>query len=141
MIFLAAAMISQHGEALGQIGSLVVIRPPSPAPPRFFDGKKLKQPNSPMLPTFFPWYCEPIDWAASSMTGTPWPRAIAVIASMSAGSPKRWTGMIARVLLVMADSNCLASRLLVSRIDIHKYGLGLEAGNASGSGDKGKGLV
>ena len=35
--------------------------PPSPIQPKFFVGKKLKQPISPIEPTLFPLYCAP--WA------------------------------------------------------------------------------
>ena len=40
-----------------------------------------------------------MDCAASSITGRRWARAISAIFSISAGSPKRWTGIIALVRL------------------------------------------
>ena len=85
--------------------------PPSPAPPRFFEGKKLKQPRDPKLPVAFPRQRDPIDWAASSITGNRRAWAISKIASIFAGSPNRWTGMIARVRLVIAFSIRPGSRL------------------------------
>src|SRR5262249_37539225 len=92
-------------------GSLVVIIPPSPAPPRFFEGKKLKQPQVPMLPTYLSQYRDPIDCAASSITERSYALAISVIFFISAGNPNRLTGIIAFVRLVMAASSCLQSRL------------------------------
>ena len=51
----------------------------------------------------------PCAWQASSTTARPWRSAMAVIMSMSAGRPNRWTGQIARVRGVMAASIRAAS--------------------------------
>ncbi len=78
--------------------------PPSPKPPRFFEGKKLKQPKSPMEPARRPRYSEPIACAASSITMRLCRRATSMMGSMSAIWPYRCTGMIARVFPVIAAS-------------------------------------
>ena len=44
------------------------MQPPSPSTVRFFDGKKLNAPKSPMLPTVLPLYFAPCACAQSSMT-------------------------------------------------------------------------
>ncbi len=85
--------------------------PPSPNPPRFFDGKKLKQPKSPIDPARRPLYSEPMACAASSTTIRLCRRATSMIGSISAICPYRCTGMIARVLSVTAASIFDASRL------------------------------
>ena len=45
-----------------------MMQPPSPSTVRFFDGKKLNAPKSPMLPTVLPLYFAPCACAQSSMT-------------------------------------------------------------------------
>src|SRR5204863_6706113 len=78
--------------------SFVVIAPPSPKQPRFFDGKKLNvaidpsEPGRPSGPT------EPAAWAACSSTGTP----SASISATGATLPNRWTAMTAFVAGVSA---------------------------------------
>jgi len=94
--------------------SCVTIIPPSPRVPRFFDGKKLKQPTVPIEPAWRPLYFDPMDCAASSMTNRLCFLAMAMIGSMSAICPNRCTGMIALVRGVMAASIFVASMLNVS---------------------------
>jgi hypothetical protein len=71
---------AQPHEPLEQRSSCVTIMPPSPYPPRFFDGKKLKVPmvaaspamrRSPSITRL-----APIDCAASSITGRPGAAAV-----------------------------------------------------------------
>ncbi len=38
-------MIPEHSDPVSEIGELVTTIPPSPMPPRFFEGKKEKQPD------------------------------------------------------------------------------------------------
>ena len=78
--------------------------PPSPKAPRFFDGKKLKQPKCPMEPARRPLYSAPIACAPSSITYRLCRAAIAMIGSMSAICPYRCTGMMAFVFGVTAAS-------------------------------------
>ncbi len=68
-------------------GSSVTTIPPSPYPPRFLLGKKLKQPASPREPVLWPLYSAPKAWALSSMTLRPRSLAICRIGAMSAGWP------------------------------------------------------
>jgi hypothetical protein len=74
--------------------------PPSPEG-RCLDSWKLKQPRSPSTPHLRPWYSASHAWQASSITDSSCWRAMALIASISHGMPKMWTGMIARVRSVM----------------------------------------
>ena len=61
-------MLAQQPDALGELlASCVTTMPPSPAPPRFFEGKNEKQPKSLIEPERFPSHSEPMDWAASSI--------------------------------------------------------------------------
>src|SRR5262245_54500558 len=82
--------------------------PPSPLV-MFFSSWKLKQPTSPSVPTRRPLYRLPHDWAASSITFRLWARAKATIASISAATPPRWTGMIALVRLLSTRGRSLGS--------------------------------
>ena len=54
--------------------------------------------------------------------------AMAMIASMSAGWPAKWTGMMALVRGVIAASTAAGSRLKVSKVDVgeHRDGVGLD---------------
>ena len=83
--------------------------PPSPLV-RFLLDWKEKEPMWPMAPTRRPLYSAPWAWAASSITVRLCRLAIAMIASMSAGRPPKWTGMIARVRGVIAASTRCAGR-------------------------------
>ena len=64
------------------------------------------------------WAC-----AASSMTRSPYFLASARSGSMSAGWPKRWTGMIARVSGVIACSPLSGSRLKVAALTSARRGV------------------
>ena len=71
--------------------------PPSPIPGKFFVGKKLKVAASPKVAISPAAARAPKAWAQSSTTSRPWARARSMIAGMSAGWPKMWTGRIALV--------------------------------------------
>ena len=71
--------------------------PPSPIPGKFLVGKKLNVARSPNVAISPSASRAPNAWAQSSTTLSPCSAAIAMIAGMSAGWPKMWTGRIARV--------------------------------------------
>ena len=60
------------------------------------------------------------------------------MAAISADSPNKWTGMMALVRLVIADSTCFAIQVVSFAVNIHEYRLGLQPGDAAGGGDEGK---
>src|ERR1044072_7728562 len=74
-------------------GSLVVIAPPSPKQPRFFDGKNENVAAVPSAPGRPRSCVVPAAWAASSRTGTP----SASISATGARLPNRCTATIAFV--------------------------------------------
>ncbi len=76
----------------------MVIAPPSPKPPRFLDGKKLKVAALPSAPGRPSGPREPRAWAASSSTGTP----SAAISATGATFPNRCTTITALVRGVSA---------------------------------------
>ncbi len=94
--------------------SPVTTIPPSPVV-MILRGWKLKQPACPIIPHLCPRYSAPSAQAASSITNRPWSRAICKIGFMSAGWPKRCTGMMAFVRVVMAGRICRTSTLYVAR--------------------------
>src|ERR1039458_402385 len=86
---------------------------------------------SPMLPARRPLYSAPWACAASSTTTNPWRRAMSMTGSMSAGCPKRCTGMMALVRGVMAASIRVTSRL-------NEAGSGAGRDDGGGGGDEGE---
>jgi len=78
--------------------STVVIAPPSPKQPRFFDGKKLNVAIVPRAQGRPAAVVEPAACAASSITGTP----SASISATGATLPNRWTAITALVRGVSA---------------------------------------
>ncbi len=85
--------------------------PPSPMPPRFFEGKNEKQAPTPIVPARLPCHSEPIACAASSSTLMPRGSHRARIAGMSAHWPNRCTGTTAFVFAVMQAASLTGSRL------------------------------
>ena len=108
---------------LAKASSSVVIMPPSPNPPRFFDGKKLNAPRPPIVPTCWPPWVAPIDCAASSSTARPCALARRSTPSMSAAWPNKCTGMIALVLPVMRRSASAGSMLKSASSESTKTGV------------------
>ena len=101
--------------------SFVVIAPPSPKHPRFFDGKKDVHPTLPIVPLFgfslpcsTPFHCAPIAWALSSTTYRLCFAAISIMRPIFAHWPNRCTGTMAFVRGVMASSIFWGSILNVS---------------------------
>ena len=91
-------------------GVLVVRQPPSPLV-RFLLAWKLQAATSLSEPSLPLVWIPPWAWAASSITSKPRRLAMALMASMSAGRPPKWTGMMARVLGLTAGSTSAGSRL------------------------------
>ena len=85
-----------------------MIPPPSPQAMVLLDWK-LKQPTSPMVPSFRPRCSARCAWQASSITLRLCFLAMAMIESMSQGWPIMWTGMIARVFSVIFLSTSAGS--------------------------------
>ena len=79
---------------------LPVTAPPSPEG-MCLEFWKLKQPRSPSVPHFWPLYSASQAWQASSTTASLCFLAMALIASISQGMPKMWTGRMARVRSVI----------------------------------------
>ena len=119
--------------------SRAVTMPPSPAHPRFLDGKKLKQPDVANAANFLP-----VIRGSDRLRGILDHRqgmlrsAICRIGRSSAASPNRCTGRIARVFFVTACSIKLGLILKVSGLNVHKNGGRAGPRNGSRRGDKRK---
>ena len=89
--------------------------PPSPQAPRFFVGKKLKQPASPPAPLARPRSSRaPMAWAASTTRARPSFAARACSPSIGAQRPKRSTGRMARTRMPAPAARSIASRTVRS---------------------------
>ncbi len=108
-------------------GSLVVIAPPSPKQPRFFDGKKLHVAAVPSAPGRPASVVVPAAWAASSSTGTP----SASISATGATLPNRCTATTAFVRGVSAARTVSAVMQNVSGSTSQKTGVAPVGGIAS----------
>ena len=73
---------------------LVTIIPPSPQTLRFFNGWKLKQPNSPKPPHLSPLYSACNAWQASSTIGIEYSWEICLNSSILLGLPDQWIGIM-----------------------------------------------
>src|SRR3954465_5449322 len=106
---------------------LVVIAPPSPKQPRFFDGKNENVAAVPSAPGRPSGERAPAACAASSRTGTP----SASISLTGATLPNRWTAMIALVFGVSAALTVSAVTQNVSGSTSQKTGVAPVGGIAS----------
>ena len=107
--------------------SAVVMAPPSPKQPRFFDGKKLKVASVPSAPGRPASESDPAACAASSITGTP----SASISATGQTLPKRWTAITAFVRGVSAALTVSAVTQNVSGSTSQKTGPAPVGGIAS----------
>jgi len=120
---------------------LVAMSPPSPQAPKFFEGKKLNAPASAIVPNFFFLNEAPKACAVSSTIKRFLLRAMCIILSMRHPKPKRCTGTIPTVFLVIAFSISQGSILNVSRSMSTKTGLAPLRAIASAVAIKLKGVV
>ena len=119
--------------AAASCGSFVVMSPPSPHV-RFLldwnenDARFARLPAGRILIAFA------VAWAASSMTSNSCFWAIAMIASMSAGWPAKWTGITVRCCGVITVFSAFGSRLNVDRSISANTGTMLASMIAEGGG-------
>ena len=99
----------------------MITAPPSPNPPRFFEGKKLKVAASPSAPAIRPSSLAPWAWAASSRTLIPRGAASSISSLTGAGFPNRWTGSSALVRSVITGSAVAAVMHQVSLVDVAEH--------------------